>query len=34
VATTEGIKGEDMQDLMITAVEYHLGPVNRLPQTI
>lgn len=31
VATTEGIKGEDVQDLMITAVEYHFGPVNRLP---
>jgi putative transposase len=34
VATTEGIKGEDVQDLMITAVEYRFGPVNRLPQTI
>jgi putative transposase len=34
VATTEGIKGEDVQDLMITAVEYRFGPVNRLPQII
>jgi putative transposase len=34
VATTEGIKGEDVQDLMITAVEYRFGPVNRLPETI
>jgi putative transposase len=34
VATTEGIKGEDVQDLMIAAVEYRFGPVNRLPQTI
>ena len=34
VATTEGIKGEDVQDLMVTAVEYRFGPVNRLPETI
>jgi len=34
VATTEGIKGEDVQDLMITAVEYRFGPVTRLPETI
>jgi putative transposase len=34
VATTEGIKAEDVQDLMITAVESRFGPVNRLPQTI
>jgi putative transposase len=34
VATLEGIKDEDVQDLMITAVEYRLGPVNRLPETI
>lgn len=34
VATIEGIKGEDVQDLMITAVEYRFGPVNRLPRTI
>jgi transposase InsO family protein len=30
VATTEGIKGEDVQDLMITAVEYRFGPRRRL----
>ena len=34
VATTEGIKGEDVRDLMITAVEHRFGPVNRLPETI
>ena len=34
VATTEEIKGEDVQDLMITAVEYRFGPINRLPRTI
>ena len=34
VATTEGIKGEDVQDLMIAAVEARFGQVNRLPQTI
>jgi putative transposase len=34
VATTEGIKGEDGQDLMITAVEYRFGPVNRLLRTV
>ena len=34
VATTEGIKGEDVQDLMIAAVEHRFGPVNRLPHTI
>ena len=34
VATTEGIKGEDIQDLMIAAVEHRFGPVNCLPQTI
>ncbi len=34
VATTEGIKGEDLQDLMIAAVEARFGQVNRLPQTI
>jgi putative transposase len=33
-ATTEGIKGEDVQDLMITAAEHRFGPVNHLPQTI
>ena len=34
VATTEGIKGEDVRDLMVTAVEHRFGPVNRLPETI
>ena len=31
VATTEGIKGEDVRDLMIAAVETRFGQVNRLP---
>jgi transposase InsO family protein len=34
VGTTEGIKSEDVQDLMIAAVEHRFGPVNRLPHTI
>jgi putative transposase len=34
VATTEGIKGEDVRDLIITAVESRFGQVNRLPGTI
>jgi putative transposase len=34
VATTEGLKGEDVCDLMVTAVEHRFGTVNRLPQTI
>jgi len=34
VATTEGIKGEDVQVLVVTAVGYRYGPVNRLPQTV
>jgi putative transposase len=34
VATTEGIKSEDVQDLVITAVENRFGQVNRLPETI
>ena len=34
VATTEGIKSEDVRDLMVTAVDYRFGPVNRLPETI
>ena len=33
-ATTEGITGEDVRDLMVTAVEHRFGPVNRLPATI
>ncbi len=34
VATMEGIKGEDVRDLMVTAVEHRFGRVNRLPSTI
>ena len=34
VATTEGIKGEDVRDLMTVAVETRFGPVNRLPAVI
>ena len=34
VATTNGIKGEDVQDLMLIAVETRFGLVNRLPETI
>ena len=34
VATTEGIKGCDVQDLMIAAVEARFGRVNRLPHII
>jgi transposase InsO family protein len=34
VATTEGIKGEDVRDLMVAAVEQRFGPINRLPATI
>jgi putative transposase len=34
VATTEGIKGEDVRDLMVASVESRFGRVNRAPQTI
>lgn len=34
VATAEGIKGEDVPDLIITAVESRFGHVNRLSDTI
>src|SRR6516165_12673706 len=34
VATTEGIKGDDVRDLMVVAVEQRFGQVNRLPVTI
>jgi putative transposase len=34
VATTEGIKGEDVRDLMVASVESRFGQINRLPQTI
>jgi putative transposase len=31
---TEGIKGEDVRDLMVTAVEHRFGRNNRLPAAI
>ncbi len=34
VATTQGIKGEDVRDLMVASVESRFGQINRLPQTI
>jgi putative transposase len=34
VATTEGIRGEDIRDLRVTAAEHRFGRVNRLPRTI
>lgn len=34
VATTEGIKSQDVQDLVITAVESRFGRVNTLPEPI
>lgn len=34
VATTGGIGGDEVRDLMVAAVEHRFGPVNRLPQTI
>lgn len=34
VATTGGITGEDVRDLMVAAVEHRFGQVNRLPSTI
>lgn len=34
VATTAGIKGEDIRDLMVSAVEHRFGRINRLPGTI
>src|SRR5262245_25971894 len=34
LATTGGITGEDVRDLMVAAVEYRFGKVNRLPVTI
>jgi putative transposase len=34
VATTQGIKGGDVRDLMVTAIEHRFGPVNRLAGTI
>ncbi|KNY19641.1 integrase [Methylobacterium sp. ARG-1] len=34
VATTAGITGEDVRDLMVAAVEHRFGPVNQLPSLI
>ena len=34
VATTGGIKGEDIRDLMVSAVEHRFGQINRLPAAI
>jgi putative transposase len=34
VATTGGIGGEEVRDLMVTAVEHRFGRVNRLPRPI
>jgi putative transposase len=31
VATTAGITGEDVRDLMVAAVEHRFGAVNQLP---
>jgi putative transposase len=33
IATTAGIRGEDIRDLMVTAVEQRFGRLNRLPET-
>ena len=33
-ATTRGISGEDVRELMAAAVEHRFGRVNRLPVTI
>ena len=32
LATTGGIAGADVRDLMVAAVEYRFGQVNRLPR--
>ncbi|WP_175654173.1 hypothetical protein [Methylobacterium radiotolerans] len=34
VATTAGITGEEVRDLMVAAVEHCFGPVNQLPSLI
>lgn len=34
IATTGGITGEDVRDLMVAAVEHRFGQVNRLPDPI
>ncbi|MBX9934616.1 MAG: DDE-type integrase/transposase/recombinase [Methylobacterium sp.] len=34
VATTAGITGEDVRDLMVATVEHRFGPVNKVPNQI
>jgi putative transposase len=34
LATTSGVSGKDVHDLMLAAIEHRFGPVNRLPVTI
>jgi hypothetical protein len=34
LATTSGVSGEDVRDLLLAAVEHRFGVVNRLPVTI
>jgi putative transposase len=34
LASTSGVSGDDVRDLMLAAVEHRFGPVNRLPVTI
>src|SRR5262245_59135822 len=34
LATTSGVSGEDVRDLMLAAVEHRFGLINRLPITI
>src|SRR3954453_1164770 len=34
LATTGGISGDDVRDLMVATVEHRFGRVNRLPVTI
>jgi transposase InsO family protein len=34
LATTSGVSGEDVRDLMVAAVEHRFGRVTRLPVTI
>jgi putative transposase len=34
LATTSGVSGENVRDLMLAAVEHRFGLVNRLPVTI
>src|SRR5262245_52441410 len=34
LATTSGVSGEDVRDLMVASVEHRFGLVNRLPVTI